>query len=277
MPYLRQVRSWLVRRAPALVHVNTIVALPEAAVARTTRLPVLLHVHEMLRADVLSRGAAILTRLVADRVVTVSEASTAALRARGVAATIVPNGADLSRAAAVPPSRGATGSPVVIGLLGTIASRKGTDVFVEAAERLMAERDDVVFRLVGPLPVGPERPWAEALVAAAAERGIEHRVVQDAAAELRDWDVFVLPSRADPFPLAVLEAMAGALPVIGSAVDGISEQLADGAGILVPAGDPRILTDAMRTSRTTPRGVGPWASQRSAGLGRASRSTARRS
>jgi glycosyltransferase involved in cell wall biosynthesis len=50
------------------------------------------------------------------------------------------------------------------------------------------------------------------------------------------FDVFTLSSRADPFPLAVLEAMALARPVVAFAVDGVPEQVAD-AGILVPPED----------------------------------------
>ena len=44
---------------------------------------------------------------------------------------------------------------------------------------------------------------------------------------LAHWDAFVLPSRADPFPISMLEAMASGLPVVGTRRDGIAEQLAD--------------------------------------------------
>jgi len=51
-------------------------------------------------------------------------------------------------------------------------------------------------------------------------------------------DLFVLPSRLDPFPCVVHEAMACAKPVIAFAgAGGAPEALADGAGIVVDYGD----------------------------------------
>ena len=44
-------------------------------------------------------------------------------------------------------------------------------------------------------------------------------------------DVFTVTSRADPFPLVVLEAMALGKPVVGFAEGGVPEQL-DTTGIL---------------------------------------------
>ena len=61
-----------------------------------------------------------------------------------------------------------------------------------------------------------------------------------------------MPSRSDPFPLAVLEAMSAGVPVVGSRVDGIAEQLAGGAGVLVEPGDPWALADAILTLHADP-------------------------
>lgn len=62
-------------------------------------------------------------------------------------------------------------------------------------------------------------------------------------------DIFVCPSaRQDTFPLVVLEALASGLPVIGSAVGGIPEQIEHGrTGLLAPAGDVTALHEALVT------------------------------
>ena len=62
---------------------------------------------------------------------------------------------------------------------------------------------------------------------------------------LRAADLYVHSSRAETFPLAVLEALACGLPVVASAVGGIPEQITERTGELVPAGDAPALSAAM--------------------------------
>jgi glycosyltransferase involved in cell wall biosynthesis len=263
--YLRALSRRIDAVQPALIHVNTLPALPEALTARRSRRPVLLHVHEMLPAGLLGAAAGALARAAADTVVTVSAASARALGRHGVPAAIVPNGIEppASRREASGREAGATPGPLVVGTLGTVSARKGSDVFVDLARRVLRERDDVEFRMVGPLPAGPEEHWARRLVGAAREAGVVHRVTSDVFGELGGWDVLVLPSRVDPFPLAVLEGMAIGLPVVGSDVDGIAEQLAGGAGVLVPPDDPQALQAAVLALLSEP--------ERRAALGAAAR------
>ncbi|HVS85858.1 MAG TPA: glycosyltransferase [Gaiellaceae bacterium] len=68
------------------------------------------------------------------------------------------------------------------------------------------------------------------------------------AALYRAADVYAHPSRADTFPVVVLEAMACGTPVVATAVGGIPEQVADGeTGLLAPPGDARAFADALRS------------------------------
>jgi glycosyltransferase involved in cell wall biosynthesis len=87
---------------------------------------------------------------------------------------------------------------------------------------------------------GPGRPAAEALVQ---ELGVGARVhfagwVADLPRFYASLDVFVLSSLNEGTPVAAIEAMAAARPVIATAVGGVPDVVADGeTGLLVPSRD----------------------------------------
>ena len=70
---------------------------------------------------------------------------------------------------------------------------------------------------------------------------------RDVPALLAASDSFVLPSLWEGLPLALVEAMAGRLPVIATRVSGTEQVMIDGTtGWVVPPGDASALADAMR-------------------------------
>jgi glycosyltransferase involved in cell wall biosynthesis len=131
----------------------------------------------------------------------------------------------------------------VVGTIGHVSRTKGTDVFLEAAERALGIRPDLRFELVGPTRLWGDDEFDARVDSLAASPGLRdalrmlgHRPASDALAR---WNVFVLASRQEAFPLSTLEAMAAGVPVIATAVGGIPEQIVHlESGILVPAEDP---------------------------------------
>ena len=65
---------------------------------------------------------------------------------------------------------------------------------------------------------------------------------QDIRTLLASWDLLVMPSLDEAFPLSALEAMAAARPVIASRVGGLLEIVVDGVtGYLISAKDTEAL------------------------------------
>jgi len=143
---------------------------------------------------------------------------------------------------AVPAARAMPGGGRVIGTLGRLVPQKGHDVLVEA----LTELPDARAVIVGE---GPSRAELEQL---ARRLGVDDRLElpgwsDDAPGYLPTFDVFVLPSRDEGLPLAMLEAMLAGVPVVASDVGSIREAIEhDRSGMLVPAGDPHALAVAVR-------------------------------
>lgn len=237
-PYTRALGGFLRRVKPDIVHANSLFCLPEALLARTFGLRTLLHVHEMPPVARKATAVRLLTSAAGVRLIGVSRASADWLGN----ADVVHESAPLPPAS---PMRCDDTAPLTVVCIGAISRRKGSDVFVEAARLVLADRPEVRFRLIGAVEDNFDARWGEEVVGRARRAGIDYDERADVPSLLDATDIFVLPSRRDPFPLAVLEAMGHGLPVVATAVDGLVEQVTPETGILTAPEDPRALADAI--------------------------------
>lgn len=270
--YFRKFDRALAELQPDLVHVNSLYAIAEGLLARRRRIPTLAHVHEMIREGRKGRLARRLLHASADEVVGVSEACADALGGAAAGVGVVHECVPVEQfgeAASARLDRGsqvATDAPLRVGSVGVISRRKGSDTFAEAAAICRARGTAASFELVGAPTVPLDRNFATELLARLPQIGVEHTAYASPIVDkLAGWDLFVLPAREDPFPIAVLEAMASGLAVVGTRVDGIAEQLANGAGILVAPDDPAAIADwveRLAADRGQLRGLGEQARER---------------
>lgn len=134
---------------------------------------------------------------------------------------------------------------LLLGTVGNLYRYKGHAELVEAFAIVAEERSDARLVIVGE---GAERARLESLVR---EYGLRERVwltgrQSNVPALLRRLKIYVHPSRAEPFGIAVLEAMAVGLPVVSTCVGGLPEVVADGTtGVLVSPNDPAGLAAAI--------------------------------
>ncbi|MDQ3294526.1 MAG: glycosyltransferase family 4 protein, partial [Actinomycetota bacterium] len=229
----------LLRRRPAAVWANTVMSGSWVGPALRLRVPVVLHVHELepLTSAILGRygldGRWGRVRLVACSDAArrdLAEATSVPLDDIGLLPSLVDQHEIAARAGSKP-RRVPVDGRLVVGACGSADPRKGFDLFLELAGRFAdGSGEPAVFRWVGAAD-------DSARAQAAGVPGVELvGEVADAVPELAAMDVVVVPSRADAFPLVVLEAMTLARPIVAFAVGGIPEQLGE-SGILVPPED----------------------------------------
>jgi glycosyltransferase involved in cell wall biosynthesis len=135
--------------------------------------------------------------------------------------------------------------PATIGTVARLTDQKGVDTLLKSALRIRARFPDLRVLIAGE---GPLRADLEAEVG---RLGLADAVcflghVEDVRLVYGALDVFVLASRHEGSPLALLEAMATGVPVVATRVSGLAEVVRDGTtGVLVEPEQPQALADAV--------------------------------
>jgi glycosyltransferase involved in cell wall biosynthesis len=200
-----------------------------------------------------------------NRVVTPSRETEAEICAAGFLAgrvVCIPNGVDVERFS---PSFGRWPTEPNVLFLGRLDRQKGLDTLITAWA-------DVVSRVrSATLTIAGQGPELSRLAALAQRVGVADHVcflgaVPDPERRLRDAAAFVLPSRFEGLPNALLEAMATGVPCVATAIGGTIDVATDQEdALLVPPDDSRALAEALcvvLTDRTIARKLGANARRR---------------
>lgn len=258
----RRLRRSLEACGAGVVHAHNDTALVYAALAlrgmrRRPRLVATFH-NAPARPTLGARLAARWASRRAQSVVAVSAELAARLRRDGWLETCgsIPNGVDPAAFAPAGPVlglRARLGFPdgaLVVGHVGRFDANKRQADLV-AAIRLVRAREPLARCVFA--GDGPERAAVER--AAGGDPAIRFAgSIGDVAAFLREIDVFALTSADEGMPMALLEAMACARPIVATRAGGVPEALGDGepCAELVPAGDARVLAGAIASLLASP-------------------------
>lgn len=174
-----------------------------------------------------------------DAVVAVSQAIRQRLIDSGIDAArvhLVPNAATVSEPLSRQEARIRLELPnsPVIGWVGRLSAEKGPDIALEAFALLRHPDTHLLF-------IGSGREAAE-LHALATTLGVGDRViwrgsVPNAGTLFRAFDTFLLSSRTEGTPMALLEAIAAGVPVVATRVGGVPDVLDSQSAHLVESGD----------------------------------------
>lgn len=131
--------------------------------------------------------------------------------------------------------------------VGRLEYIKGADILIEACKKLADKMIEFRCLLVG---TGPEKKELDSQIA---RLGLKDRVIlagprghEEVFDLLKKSSLMVLPSRSESLSVALMEAMACRVPVIGPDIMGNPELIQDGvSGFLVKPGDVEELTEKM--------------------------------
>jgi len=136
-----------------------------------------------------------------------------------------------------------TGDPADFLYMGMMRDLKGPDLFLEALATLRKQGREITAHFVGD---GPDKDNYLSMID---QLGLAGRVsVHDAMPARQAFAlarIFVVPSRAESMPYAVLEAIAAQRPIVATRVGGIPEIFEGETDALVEPGNAEALASAM--------------------------------
>jgi glycosyltransferase involved in cell wall biosynthesis len=130
--------------------------------------------------------------------------------------------------------------------------RKALDVLIKAFENVSILHPTLELWLAGDGPLREElERLANSLVPNGKIKFLGFKPRKEIRRLVQRCTLFTLPSRAEPFGIAILEALACSKPVVATAVGGIPEIIQSGVtGLLVEPDNPKALAGAIEAVLT---------------------------
>jgi len=121
---------------------------------------------------------------------------------------------------------------ILIGMTGRFSPGKGHEEFLAAAKELLQKHSKLRFMIVGEASRGEEE-YAQSIRRLAIDLGIDEKVIftgfrKDIPEILAALDIYLFPSHAEAFGLALVEAMSMELPTVCSNSDGVLDIAIEG-------------------------------------------------
>jgi glycosyltransferase involved in cell wall biosynthesis len=139
-----------------------------------------------------------------------------------------------------------------IGTITRLHDSKGNSYLIDAAARVVRERPQARFFLVGEGPLLPDLQ-AQAAALDLGDRFVFAGFRRDVAATLSAFDLSVFPSLWEGTPITAFEALAMGKPIVATDADGLLDILTDGHdAAIVPKRDADALAEKIIWAMDTP-------------------------
>jgi glycosyltransferase involved in cell wall biosynthesis len=159
---------------------------------------------------------------------------------------VLPMGLDLERFPPLPKKQRGPSHPMRLVTVCELIPRKGVDLLLNAMPAIWERRPEVELHILGHGESARDLQSLAAKLDPGMKRVVFHGAVPQPYDQLAGFDLFVLGSRSDNLPVAILEAMLARLPILATAVGGVSDLVsAAGCGRAVPPESSAALSEGI--------------------------------
>jgi len=258
LKFMKNIRAIIAKGSFDLVYINSIASLFAGIALIGKGNKILWHLHEDLKPCRINRLKCWLVTKISDKILFVSPSNLSCFpkSLKTIPHEILPNGIDIQSMESFSPDKQYRTrfeykeTDNIIATLSYISHRKGIDVFLKALPLVFEDYENAKAVIPGDKS-GADPKYLEKIEEIQKAPELKNHVFfpgfcSNIPSFLDCVNVFVLPSRNDPMPLAVLEAMAMRKAIVATDVGSLKQMIdPPHAGIIVPPEDPPALAKAI--------------------------------